>query len=240
MKRNIILQHWHGPLDELTQKSSQSMRAYAEMIGADYEFVRGIHFKPRIAHKLQLPCQKMIMLDERYDSYENVCMVDADIFPRAGVKDNVFVIERGIGRHTQIQTEIRENMITWGHRNNIRHGTDQTPYWGGAVFMLSLEVRQAFRKVLDDQICLDHARSYHDEGIMFGLAGRLGVTESDKEFLGQPIYMDGQGLDYSSYDQGIENAKFIHIREKITPTGPKRTKLENYNDLVERGLITPC
>jgi hypothetical protein len=40
-----------------------------------------------------------------------------------------------------------------------------------------------------------------------------------------------------SYREGIENAALIHIRTKVTPTGPKRKKIENYNELVRRGLI---
>jgi hypothetical protein len=50
-------------------------------------------------------------------------------------------------------------------------------------------------------------------------------------------YLDEQNWNYSSFDEGVENANIIHIRTKIKPEGPKRSKLENYRALVERGLI---
>ena len=227
-------------MNELVEKSTKSIKAYAESIGADYEFIRGIVFKPRIAHKLDLPCQKLVYLDERFDEYDNVLMVDADMFLRNGATEDIFAVEKGIGRHLQIQTELRRKLIPFMQSVTGRvWGTEQTPYWGGAVFILSKEVRKAFREVLDDDVCLAFARYYHDEGIMYALAERLGIKESDEEFMGQPLYMDGQKWNWSSFDDGIEDSHFIHIRTKITPKGPKRTKLENYYSLVERGLIKP-
>jgi hypothetical protein len=34
-----------------------------------------------------------------------------------------------------------------------------------------------------------------------------------------------------------EKAGFIHIRTKISPQGPKKEKIENYNQLVKQGII---
>ena len=34
-----------------------------------------------------------------------------------------------------------------------------------------------------------------------------------------------------------EKAGFIHVRTKITPQGPKRTKMENYQALVDKGIL---
>ena len=34
-----------------------------------------------------------------------------------------------------------------------------------------------------------------------------------------------------------EKAGFIHVRTKITPTGPKREKIQNYNELVSQGIL---
>jgi hypothetical protein len=50
-------------------------------------------------------------------------------------------------------------------------------------------------------------------------------------------YLDRQQWNYSSFDEGVEEAYIIHIRTKIKAGGPKRSKLENYKALVERGLI---
>jgi hypothetical protein len=43
---------------------------------------------------------------------------------------------------------------------------------------------------------------------------------------------------YSSFEPDVEKANFIHIRTKVTPQGPKRHKIENYRELVKRGLIS--
>jgi hypothetical protein len=34
-----------------------------------------------------------------------------------------------------------------------------------------------------------------------------------------------------------QDAGFIHIRTKITPQGPKRKKIENYNELERKGIL---
>jgi hypothetical protein len=62
--------------------------------------------------------------------------------------------------------------------------------------------------------------------IMASEAGMLGMG-----------FGDGERWAMSSYDQHIELAHFIHIRTKVTPSGPKVTKLENYHALRKRWLI---
>ena len=50
-------------------------------------------------------------------------------------------------------------------------------------------------------------------------------------------YLDRQQWNYSSFDEGVDDAYIIHIRTKIKAGGPKRRKIANYKALVERGLI---
>ena len=68
-----------------------------------------------------------------------------------------------------------------------------------------------------------------DEGIMHRLA-TLAHLEKQK-------LPDDRKWCHGSYEDGIEGAAFIHIRPKIGPRGPKRPKIENYKDLISRGLI---
>ena len=77
--KNIILQHWSGELNELTKLSSKSISEYAEMVGADYELVLGDQFT---SLSVRPELQKLLMLDERWDDYDNLVMVDADMFVR--------------------------------------------------------------------------------------------------------------------------------------------------------------
>lgn len=226
--KNIILQHWQGPMNELVEKSTESMKAYADSIGADYEFIRGVVFMPRIAHKLDPPCQKLVYLDEKYDEYDTVVMVDADMFVRDGCEANIFTDDSGIGRHTAIQTALRQNLVGL----YPEYGSVDAPYWGGSVFRLPREVRQMFRGALTEEIVMTFSRRYHDEGVMHALANKLGMRHSDPD-----VYLKGQLWNYSSFEPDVDQANFIHIRTKITPQGPKRTKIENYRSLVERGLI---
>ena len=71
--------------------------------------------------------------------------------------------------------------------------------------------------------------NYEDEGIMHRLATLAKLPKT--KLSGEHKWC------HCSYREGIENAAFIHIRTKITPSGPKRDKIVNYRDLVHRGLI---
>ena len=226
--KNIILQHWAGKRNDLVDKSVESIRKYAESIGADYEFIRGYPFMPKIAHKLDAPCQKLIYLDEKYDEYDYVVMVDSDMFVRKGCTANIFTEDTGIGRHTEIQRALRLNLIGL----YPQYGDLDAPYWGGSVFRLSREVRQKFREALTEEIVLAFARRYHDEGVMHALANKVGLKHTDDD-----VYLNGQMWNYSSFEPDVDRANFIHIRTKVTPQGPKVDKIENYRDLVKRGLI---
>jgi len=226
--KNIILQHWAGPMNELVEKSTESMKRYAESIGAEYEFLRGIVFRPDIAHKLDYPCQKLIYLDEKYDEYDYVVMVDADMFVSENCNQNIFTDDVGIGRHTDIQTALRKNLVgLYPHLGNL-----DAPYFGGSVFRLHRELRKQFRRELTEEIIMAFARRYHDEGVMHVLANRCGFRHTDDD-----VYLNGQMWNYSSFEPDVERANFIHIRTKVTPQGPKREKIENYRELVSRGLI---
>ena len=226
--KNIILQHWAGPMNELVEKSTESIKGYAEKIGADYEFIRGIVFEKKIAHKMDYPCQKLIYLDEKYDEYDYVVMVDADMFVAKTCNQNIFTDDTGIGRHTAIQTGLRQNLAGL----LPLYGSVEAPYWGGSVFRLSREIRQKFREALTEDILMAFARRYHDEGVMHCLANKLGMKHTDEE-----MYLNGQTWNYSSFEPDVDKANFIHIRTKVTPQGPKREKIKNYYDLVHRDLI---
>lgn len=226
--KNIILQHWAGPMNELVEKSTESIKGYAERIGADYEFIRGVVFMKKIAHKLDYPCQKLIYLDEKYDKYDTVVMVDADMFVAKSCNQNIFTDDVGIGRHTGVQTSLRQRLV----EIYPDLGSLDAPYWGGSVFRLSREIRQKFREALTEDIVMAFARRYHDEGVMHCLANKLGMKHTD-----QDIYLNGQMWNYSSFEPDVERANFIHIRTKVTPQGPKREKIKNYRELVQRNLI---
>src|SRR5210317_552810 len=78
----------------------------------------------------------------------------------------------------------------------------------------------------------NYNQPYHfeDEGIMHTLAYRLGLKNHNR-------YILEQKWCWCSFLPNPENAGFIHIRTKVTPKGPKREKMENYNELVSKGVL---
>jgi hypothetical protein len=222
--KNIILQHWTGELRELEKLSLKNIQKYAEFCGAEHRLISDNLFMPHL--DLQSQCQKMCMLDERWDEYDYVVMMDADMFTRKGMTKNIFTDANGYGRHFKVQPRLVKTL----ERNYPGLCNSNYPYWGGSIYRLPRELRQKFRKLLEEKDAKMFATRYHDEGIMHRLAVKAKMSIED-------AYLDEQNWNYSSFDEGVENANIIHIRTKIKPEGPKRSKLENYRALVERGLI---
>ena len=221
---NIILQHFDGELRELDKLSMANIKDYAEMVGADYRLVKG---KPFRKH-LTAPCQKVYMLDEEWDEYDNVLMLDIDMFAVKGMKTNVFE-EPGIGLYEQVQKRLHRNISsTYPMIASI-----DAPYWGGAIYKMDRPTRKQLRKELggNEGWMNNYNRIYHyeDEGIMHTLAFKAGFKTMDP-------YMDRKWCQ-CSFLPNPENAGFIHVRTKIKPEGPKREKIENYRDLVEKGIL---
>ena len=222
--KNIILQHWTGDLNELTNLSVANIEKYAEKVGADYEFVRGNAFREHLSP----PCQKICMLNEKYDEYDNVVMLDPDMFTRNGMEDNIFDENiTGIGKVTPIQ----ERLLLGLRR---RHGNlidVNSPYWGGAVRKIDRRTRQLLRSHINEEELKRFSGQGRgeDEGIMHRLAALAKLPKT--QLPGENMWSCG------SFEHNVSTAALIHIRTKIGPKGPKRTKMENYRGLVEDGLI---
>ena len=90
--RNIILQHFTGKLRPLDKLSVENISAYAERIGVEYQFVEGQVFREHLTP----PCQKVHILDEKWDEYDDVLMLDIDMFVTKNLRLNVFKAE-GVG-----------------------------------------------------------------------------------------------------------------------------------------------
>lgn len=221
--KNIILQHWTGEMNELCLLSSKNIEKYAKKVGADYQLLRGNVFREH----LNSPCQKMYMLDEVFDEYDIVVMMDPDMFTRKGMEENIFTDVVGIGRHTAIQDQLVRSLS----RIYKKHGNPNYPYWGGSIYRLDRKLRKTLRKhINENELNLFHDK-FHDEGIMHRLAV-LAKIETTNE-----TYLPGNHWNCGSFEDEVKECAIIHIRTKVTPTGPKKPKIENYRDLVKRGLI---
>ena len=230
--KNIILQHFtpnytekeNSGLRELDKLSVANIKEYAKMVGADYELVLGQVFRKHLTP----PCQKVFLLDEKWDDYDNVLMLDIDMFAPKGMDINVFN-ERGIGLYADTQKMLHNKIArTYPMIANIG-----SHYWGGAIYKMDKSTRKKLRKELggNEGWMNNYNEAYHfeDEGIFHTLVFRSG-------FKIKHPYMD-QKWCQCSFLPNPEKAGFIHIRTKITPQGPKRAKIDNYKDLVKRGIL---
>ena len=224
MKANIILQHFDGNLRDLDKLSITNISSYAEMIGADYELITGKPFRQHLTS----PCQKLYMLDEKFDKWENVLMLDIDMFAPKKMNINVFD-ELGVGMRNDVQVTLHGKIA----RTYPDMASLNAPYWGGAIYKLNRSIRQTLRLNLgkNEEWMNSYNKGYHfeDEGIMHTLAFKAGLKQTG-------MYLNNKWCQ-CSYLPHPEKAGFIHIRTKVTPSGPKREKIENYNELVERGNI---
>lgn len=220
---NIILQHYTGRPGKLEEMSMENISRYADMVGAEYKFIEGQVFREHMPSQ----SQKVFMLDESFDEYDTVLMLDIDKFVRKGEIANVFDVP-GIGLYESIQQGLHRRLASRYPLASMDY-----PYWGGAIYKMDLKTRQHLRAGLSgtESFLSGPAEPYpfHDEGIMHILAAKTKFN-SDHNYLPRKWC-------YCSYLPNLEESGFIHIRTKITPTGPKRTKMENLMAIIDRGLI---
>lgn len=225
--KNIILQHWSGEMNELCSLSSENISNYAKRIGADYKLIRGDAFRANlnVSHP---PLQKLAMLNEEFDEYDMTVMLDADMFARRGLKENIFTDVNGIGVHTEVQERLVKHM----ERILPNISNSLYSYWGGAIYRLTKEQRISLRSgIREEEIPLFCNKKYHgDEGLMHVLAVRAGIKNN---------YIDDTHWNYPSFWEGVENSAIIHIRTKYKSGNNiiKRDKIQNYMELKEKQII---
>ena len=222
---NIILQHFDGDLRPLDEKSVENIMAYADMVGAEYRLIRGKPFRKHLTS----PCQKVHMLHKEFDEYDQVLMLDIDMFAPKGMTENIFDLQ-GVGLYADTQKMLHRKIAA----QYPMIASLSVPYWGGAIYKMDKTMRITLRQHLDgnEGWMNNYNKLYHfeDEGIMHTLAYKQGLKCEDKYILEQKWCQ-------CSFLPNPENAGFIHVRTKITPTGPKREKIENYNELVSKGIL---
>ena len=83
--KNIILQHWAGNRPDWSYVAERTVKTYAESIGADYNLFLGFPVGKRQGPN----AQKVYMLDECWDEYDQVLMLDMDTIA-SSERSNVF------------------------------------------------------------------------------------------------------------------------------------------------------
>ena len=217
--RNIILQHFTGKLRTLDKLSVENISAYAERIGVEYQFVEGQVFREHLTP----PCQKVHILDEKWDEYDDVLMLDIDMFVTKNLRLNVFKAE-GVGLFADVQKRLKNRLVKHGRIES------ESAYFGGAIYKLTKQQRQSLRDGIpeDDSWMDPYNKSYQfeDEGIISELFHR---TDTQWSNLDQKWCQDSYMPEHK--------AGMVHVRTKIKPEGPKREKIDNFYDLQMRGVI---
>jgi hypothetical protein len=217
--RNIILQHFTGKLRPLDKLSVENISAYAERIGVEYQFVEGQVFREHLTP----PCQKVHILDEKWDEYDDVLMLDIDMFVTRNLRLNVFK-EEGVGLFADVQKGLKNRLVKHGRIES------KSAYFGGAIYKLTKQQRQSLRDGIpeDDSWMDPYNKSYQfeDEGIISELFHR---TDTQWSNLDQKWCQDSYMPEHK--------AGMVHVRTKIKPEGPKREKIDNFYDLQMRGVI---
>ena len=227
---NIILQHFDGVLRPLDELSIANIKAYAKIVGAEYRLITG---KPFRAH-LTSPCQKVYMIDKEFDSYDQVLMLDIDMFAPKGMTENIFD-KKGVGLYASTQRMLHRKIV----REYPMFSSIEKPYWGGAIYKMDLKLRQKLRSQLggNESWMNNYNRIYHyeDEGIFHTLMVFASIG-SMSYMIVEDFALDDKWCQ-CSFLPNPQDAGFIHIRTKITPQGPKRKKIENYNELERKGIL---
>jgi len=90
--KNLILQYWTGNMPEWARLAMESIKLYSSKIGAEYQLVSGWP----VGEYRGVVSQKICLVNEEYDEYDNVLMLDTDMV-YSGIVDDVFQYE-GVGR----------------------------------------------------------------------------------------------------------------------------------------------
>ena len=134
--KNIILQHYDGELGELEKLSVENIKGYAHLLNSDYRLVTGKPFRDWLTR----PCQKVYLLDEEFDKYDNVLMLDPDMFVPKNMRIDIFT-QRGIGLYVLVQRTLHRRLVK-SHPNLARM---DIPYWGGAIYKMDRNTRKKLR-----------------------------------------------------------------------------------------------
>lgn len=230
--KNIILQHFHpmrpkvieemqqrgGKLPFIVEKSVENIKKYAEKLGAEYRLLNGEPFQKG----LRAQCQKCAAINEEYDDYDVVVVLDTDKFVTTTCTENVFEA-KGIAPFDDVH---KNRQLPDFIREFPRLGNPEYPLWSGAIYVMPRDFRQLMRAQINDAMRKIFEqispRPYVDEGIFHVLCHKA-KFKLDK-------YLD-EKWDYSSYLPNPEKANMIHIRHR-----PK-SREENYMDLVKAGII---
>lgn len=93
--KNLIYQYWKGPLKPGVLASTKLMKEYADRIGAEYRFDHNVEIASKTVDIPIYYEPANPLVDKSFDEYDNVALIDIDVFPVEGLTENLFDVLDG-------------------------------------------------------------------------------------------------------------------------------------------------
>lgn len=214
---NLILQHWGSPdLPPVVEQSVDNIRSYAGRIGAEYRLLQGKPFDPDLGWEMQ---KLMVLMP--WDKYDQVAMVDSDMFAVPGLTENLFSY-RGVGIP---QKKTKKHLI--GLIPELIH--HEYPLFGGSIVKLPRLYRDILRVGIP-------AASLE----VFDQKRKFGQDESSMHRLMALASVKLPALNckwsVSSWANNVSSAFMVHVRRKFSKR-KRRDKIINLQDLQQKGIL---
>lgn len=241
--RNLIYQVWCGTLSEEAKVSSKLMKQYADRIGVEYL----LHMNPNIASKLvdsDGPYWEWLnpIIDDSFLEYDNVLVLDLDIFPIENLNKNIFDQDFGdVGACTErFQGKQRATVTVGGHINKAndekwakvikekwdvtmpRDGDNHLKVYNAGVVIFSNEGMRKARDWMPFQEYIDLMRSKGlqrfytvDQNYFHAMAfvSDINFVEIDNGWNSQIHYIRGPlAINGNINDERDANTKFVHVQ----------------------------
>lgn len=103
--RNIIYQYWQGDLKPGVKYSTKLIKEYANRIGAEYRFDHNIQIASKTVNVPIYYEPANPLVDPSFDEYDNVALIDIDVYPVEGLTENLFHLD---GEDAGICTEPKQ------------------------------------------------------------------------------------------------------------------------------------
>ena len=91
---NLIVQHWCGDFPQWTSMAEQTIRKYAKSINSEYLLLKDYPMMDMVKQKQEKPwliLQKLYVLSQKFDSYDDVLLLDMDMIATKNI-DNIFIL----------------------------------------------------------------------------------------------------------------------------------------------------
>jgi len=88
--KNIIYQYWQGDMKPGVKESTRLIKEYADKIGAEYRFDHNITIAGKVVNVPIYYEPANPLVDKSFDKYDNVALIDIDVFPVEDLSENIF------------------------------------------------------------------------------------------------------------------------------------------------------